>query len=186
MDLATKFCSFALTQAASLVENALEWTDTSPTTSPDSKRARKGNVSCGYKTSSALPTTRRRKVVRLEIKGTGNASQSLKCQQQAPISTVASQQSPTGGNITRKYRQSKSSSSGRRNSMPLRPLPTIKEENDLMYLNDWDNHKFEEKADTMEDKLSAGRMDYRRTSYWEERLRSREECLPRCVDSRLQ
>jgi len=174
MDLASKLCSFALTQAASLV-----WTDHSPSSSPDSKRARTKDNYSGAKTASAVPTRRRRKVVRLEIKGSVNSSQTLKCQQQAPISAAGSNRKP-------KYRLAKSSNGGRHNRWPLRPLPTIKEEEDLMNLEDVGGYEFYQQSDnSMNDKTAAAKMDYRRTSYWEDRLRSRD-CLPSCVDSRLQ
>lgn len=178
MDLASKLCSFALTQAASLV-----WTDHSPSSSPDSKRARTKDIGSGAKTASAVPTRRRRKVVRLEIKGSVNSSQTLKCQQLAPISAASS---AAGSNRKPKYRLPKSSNGGRHNRWPLRPLPTIKEEEDLMYLEDVGGYQFYEQSDnSMNDRIAAAKMDYRRTSYWEDRLRSRDS-LPSCVDSRLQ
>jgi hypothetical protein len=55
-----------------------------------------------------------------------------------------------------------------------------------MNLEDVGGYEFYQQSDnSMNDMIAAAKMDYRRTSYWEDRLRSRD-CLPSCVDSRLQ
>ena len=203
MDLASRLCSFALTQAVSLVENALDLTveavgeknKTATVTKPlliDSKQKVIVEHANGGPT---LPQRRRRRAVRLEIKtGGSNMKWSVKCLQTTNVKAGSTSPPCSAANVARRNRRLVRS--GSRRQRPLMKLPTIQEEEleltaqeSLIYKDTVSSdcllppgcssisrgldNKIEI-LDGCDERLSPVNL------FWENRLRSRD-CLPRCT-----
>ncbi len=202
MDLASRLCSFALTQAVSLVENALDLTveavgeknKTAKVTKPlliDSKQkviVEHANV------GPTLPQRRRRRAVRLEIKtGGSNMKWSVKCLQTTNVKAGSTSPPCSAANVARRNRRLVRSGSRRQRS--VMKLPTIPEEEleltaqeSLIYKNSvssdnllppcYSNSRGLDNKnvilDGCDERLSPVNL------FWENRLRSRD-CLPRCT-----
>ena len=196
MDLASRLCTFALTQAVSLVEHALDLTveavgennktaEVTKTLLLDSKQ--KVNL----ENSNSLPQRRRRRAVRLEIKtGGSDMKWSVRCLQTTSKSGGTSPPC-SAANVARRNRRLVRS--GSRRQRPVINLPTIQEEelepsaqaslvskvavSGENMLPPICSSSFDNKnviSDNSAEGLSSVNL------FWENRLRSRD-CLPRCT-----
>ena len=127
MDLASKLCNFALTKAVCLVETALDWSvdDNNNTAIAGSAIDAKKNAGAAGKERNV--SIRRRRTVRLEIKGSTDFKWSLKCQSppgQRPGSA------PSGTTSRRRPRSQPyvRTSPASKRQRPMKLLPTIQEE----------------------------------------------------------
>ncbi len=197
MDLASRLCTFALTQAVSLVEHALDLTveavgennktaEVTKTLLLDSKQ--KVNL----EHANSLPQRRRRRAVRLEIKtGGSDMKWSVRCLQTTTAKSGGSSPPCSAANVARRNRRLVRS--GSRRQRPVINLPTIQEEElessapasliskdavsseNLLppsCCSSLDNKNVI--SDNSAERLSSVNL------FWENRLRSRD-CLPRCT-----
>lgn len=201
MDLASKLCSFALTQAVSLVEHALDLTveavgeknKTAGVKQPlliDSKQKVIVKHANG---GSTLPQRRRRRAVRLEIKtGGSDMKWSVKCLQTTNVKAGSTSPPCSAANVARRNRRLVRS--GSRPQRPVIKLPTIQEEELELTAQESFIYKDTASSDSLlppcssscslenKDVILDG-CDERLSSvnlFWENRLRSRD-CLPRCT-----
>eukprot|EP00088_Acartia_fossae_P002431 TRINITY_DN10986_c0_g1_i2.p1 TRINITY_DN10986_c0_g1~~TRINITY_DN10986_c0_g1_i2.p1 ORF type:complete len:191 (-),score=40.58 TRINITY_DN10986_c0_g1_i2:348-920(-) len=131
MDLASKLCNFALTKAVCLVETALDWSGEDNNNAGSGMDVKKNVNNAGAAGKERNVSIRRRRTVRLEIKGSTDFKWSLKCQSlgQRPGSTAAPGRSSTSCSRRRPRSQPyvRTSPASKR-QRPMRLLPTIEEE----------------------------------------------------------